>query len=57
MPDKLNASKTIVANTITNTQLASNILPTDRVLKSGDTMTGQLTISAGGLNIDRKSVV
>lgn len=52
MPDKLNASKTIVANTITNTQLASNILPTDRVLKSGDTMTGQLTISAGGLNVE-----
>jgi len=41
----------IQSNTVTNTQLASNILPTDRVLKSGDTMTGQLTISAGGLDM------
>jgi len=49
MPNRLDASKAIVSNTITNTQLASNILPTDRVLKAGDTMTGQLNISSGGL--------
>ena len=42
----------IQSNTVTNTQLASNILPTDRVLKTGDTMTGQLTINAGGLNME-----
>jgi hypothetical protein len=42
----------VQANTLTTTQLASNIAPTDRVLKTGDTMTGQLTISAGGLNME-----
>lgn len=52
MPNRLDASKAIVSNTITNTQLASNILPTDRVLKAGDTMTGQLNISSGGLTVE-----
>lgn len=42
----------IQANTVTNTQLASNIAPTDRVLKTGDTMTGQLNISSGGLSVE-----
>lgn len=47
----------IRSNTVTNTQLASNILPTDRVLKTGDTMTGQLTISAGGLNMESTTTI
>lgn len=42
----------IQANTITTNQLASNISPTDRVLKTGDTMTGQLNISSGGLSVE-----
>lgn len=42
----------IQANTITSSQLASNIAPTDRVLKTGDTMTGQLNISSGGLSVE-----
>lgn len=51
MTRKLKGSA-IQANTITISQIASNISPVDRVLKAGDTMTGQLSITSGGLSVE-----